>query len=176
MQSRKDPVFLEERIEAFLGLFLEQLKAMSDDDFDTRRRGLIVKKLEKAKNLAEEIGDYWSQIRSGYYNFSQGELRRCKTWRGWHTDSVADETDAAALESVTKAQMVEIYERYLLQEGPSRRTLAVHMISRRLEVALPLPDETIEIVDTRAFKAGLDSTPGAAPVAPHTPNIPDSRM
>jgi len=73
MQSRKDPVFLEERIEAFLGSFLEQLKAMSDDDFDTRRRGLIVKKLEKAKNLAEEAGDYWSQIRSGYYNFSQGE-------------------------------------------------------------------------------------------------------
>lgn len=75
MQSRRDPVFLEERIEAFLGSFLEQLKAMSGDDFDARRRGLIVKKLEKAKNLAEESGNYWSQIRSGYYNFSQGELR-----------------------------------------------------------------------------------------------------
>ena len=49
---------------------------MSDGDFDTRRRGLIVKKLEKAKNLAEEAGDYWAQIRSGYYNFSQGELHR----------------------------------------------------------------------------------------------------
>ena len=78
IQSRKDPVFLEERIEAFLGSFLEQLKAMPDDDFDTRRGGLIVKKLEKHKNLAEEAGDYWGQIRSGYYNFSQSELHRCE--------------------------------------------------------------------------------------------------
>lgn len=72
-------MFLEERIEAFLGSFLEQLKAMSDDDFNDRRRGLIIQKLEKAKNLAEEAGDYWGQIRSGYYNFSQGELYRCES-------------------------------------------------------------------------------------------------
>ena len=76
IQSRKDPVFLEERIEAFLCSFLEQLKAMPDDDFDTRRRGLVVKKLEKAKNLAEEASNYWAQIRSGYCDFSQGELHR----------------------------------------------------------------------------------------------------
>ena len=76
MQSRKDPVFLEERIEAFLESFLEQLKAMSDGDFDTHRKGLIIRKLEKAKNLAEEAGDYWGQIRSGYYDFAQGELHR----------------------------------------------------------------------------------------------------
>ena len=72
--------------------------------------------------------------------------------------------------------MIQIYEGYLLQTGPYRRTLAVHMISQKLEVALPLPKETIEIVDIHAFKAGLDWTPGAAPVAPLTPHIPDSRM
>jgi len=81
MQSRKDPVFLEERIEAFLGSFLGELKAMSGDDFDARRRGWIVKKLEKAKNLTEEAGDYWGQIRSGYYNFAQGEMHRCESRR-----------------------------------------------------------------------------------------------
>jgi len=155
IQSRKDPVFLEERIEAFLNSFLEQLKVMSDDDFDTRRRGLIVKKLEKPKNLAEEAGDYWSQIRSGYYDFSR------------------EETDAVALEAVTKAEMTGIYEKYLLQKDSCRRTLAVHMISRRLEATLPLSKETIEITDISNFKAGLDSTLGAEPVAPH---IPESRM
>ena len=88
----------------------------------------------------------------------------------------SDETDAAALETVTKAQVVDIYERYLLQRGPSRRTLVVHMISRRLEVALPLPEQTVEIVDIRAFKAGLDWTPGAALVASYMLNIPSSRV
>ena len=86
-----------------------------------------------------------------------------------------DETDAAALETVTKAQMLDIYKRYLLQKGPSRRTLAVHTISRRLEVTHPLAEETIEIVDIRAFKEGLDSTPGAEPVGPYTPGVPSSR-
>lgn len=82
MQSRKDPVFLEERVEAFLGSFFAQLKEMPDDDFDARRRGLIIKKLEKAKNLAEESDDYWGQIRSGYYNFSQGESHKLELRRG----------------------------------------------------------------------------------------------
>jgi hypothetical protein len=72
--------------------------------------------------------------------------------------------------------MLEMYEKYLLRKGSFRRTLAVHMTSRKLEVALPLPGETIEIVDIHAFKAGLDSTPGATPVAPHASGIPDSRM
>lgn len=90
--------------------------------------------------------------------------------------STIDETDAAALESVTKAQMLEMYETYLLQMGPFRRTLAVHMISRKLEAALPLPGKMVEIVDVHGFKAGLDSTLGAVLVASHAPNIPDSRM
>jgi len=72
--------------------------------------------------------------------------------------------------------MIQVYERYLLQGGLLRRTLAVHMISRKLEVALPLPEETVEVVDIHAFKAGLDWTPGAVPVASLTPHIPDSRM
>jgi len=169
-------VFLEERIEAFLGSFLEELKAMSDDDFDTRRRGLIVKKLEKAKNLAEEAGDYWGQIRSGYCNFAQGELYECKSRSVCYNNPTPDEADAAALEVVTKAQMIDVYKGYLLQKGPSRRTLAVHTISRRLEVTLPLPEGTIEIVDINAFKEGLDSTPGAVPVAPHTPDLLSSRI
>ncbi|KAF9651581.1 LuxS/MPP-like metallohydrolase [Thelephora ganbajun] len=80
IQSRKDPVFLEDRIEAFLSSFFEELKAMSDEYFYTRRRGLIVKKLEKAKNIAEEAADYWGQIRSGYYNFSLGKLHRRESW------------------------------------------------------------------------------------------------
>jgi len=175
MQSRKDPVFLEERVEAFLGSFLEQLKAMSDNDFHVRRKGLIVKKLEKAKNLAEETGDYWGQIRSGYYNFSQGKLHRCESRRE-QSIIPSDEIDAAALETITKMQVLEMYEKYLLPKGLSRRTLAVHMISRRLEAPLPLPGETIEIVDIPAFKMSLDSTPGATPVGLHETSIPGSRM
>lgn len=81
-----------------------------------------------------------------------------------------------ALEVITKAQILNVYEKFLLQKGPFRRSLAVHMISRKLEVVLPLPGETIEIVDIPSFKAGMDSTPGAVPVTPYTSSIPDSRI
>lgn len=93
-----------------------------------------------------------------------------------HNNSFAGEIDAVALETITKAQMLGVYKKYLSQTGPFRRTLAVHMISRRLEAVLPLPEGTIEIVDVHTFKAGLDSTPGAAPVVPHVSGVPDSRM
>ena len=175
IQSRKDPVFLQERIEAFLSSFLEQLKAMSADDFTIRRGGLINKKLEKAKNLAEEAGDYWGQIRSGYYNFSQGEFHSKSQREQWN-NFITDETDAAALEIVTKTEMMDMYGGYLLQKGPCRRTLAVHVASQKLEVTLPLSEETTQIVDVQTFKAGLDRTPGAVPVASHTLYIPDSRI
>ena len=72
--------------------------------------------------------------------------------------------------------MLEMYEKYLLQTSQFRRTLGVHMISRKLETALPLPGETIEIADIHTFKAGLASTAGAVPVVPHTSSIPGSRM
>jgi hypothetical protein len=91
-------------------------------------------------------------------------------------NSILDEIDAIALETVTKAQILEMYENYMLQTAPFRRTLAVHVISRKLEIMLPLPGETIEIVDVHTFKAGLDSTAGAAPVVPHVLSIPESRM
>jgi insulysin len=73
IQSLKDPVFLEERIEAFLGSFFELFQRMSDEEFNTLRSGLMAKKREKAKNLGEEAGSYWGQIRSGYNDFFQGK-------------------------------------------------------------------------------------------------------
>ena len=88
----------------------------------------------------------------------------------------SDETDAAALETVTKTQILEVYETYLLQTGSSRRNLAVHMVSRRPEAPLPLPEGTTEIVDVRAFKASLVSTPGATPVTQHASRIIDSHL
>ena len=174
IQSQQDPVFLEERIETFLRSFFEQLKVMPDEDFDIQRMGVIIKKLERAKNLAEEAEDYWSQIRSGYYDFSQSEFHD-SNYQGQCDDITVGGNDAAALESVTKAEILEMYEGYLLQTGAFRRTLAVHTISRKLEAVLPLQKETVEIVDIHAFKSGLNSTLGATPVTPHAPSIPDGR-
>lgn len=45
---------------------------MSEEDFASQKEGLIVKKVEKHKNLAEESSAFWNEIGSGYFDFARG--------------------------------------------------------------------------------------------------------
>lgn len=72
IQSLRDPTFLQERIEEFLLSFEIRLKEMSDDTFASQKEGLVVKKVEKHKNLAEEASSFWNEITSGYLDFVRG--------------------------------------------------------------------------------------------------------
>ncbi len=47
---------------------------MSDTDFESNKRSLIVKRQEKVKNLDQETGRHWNQIHSEYYDFDYGRL------------------------------------------------------------------------------------------------------
>lgn len=69
IQSTRAPWFLEERVEAFLEQFRDTLAGMSQEDFEAKKDGLIVKLLERPKNLYEETNWFWRQIREGYYDF-----------------------------------------------------------------------------------------------------------
>jgi len=74
IQSEKEPEYLETRIEAFLEGFRETLAKMGDSDFESHKRALIVKRLEKVKNLDQETGRHWNQIHSEYYDFDYGRF------------------------------------------------------------------------------------------------------
>lgn len=65
----RPPWFLESRVDAFLETFGDRVAEMSPDEFTRQKEGLIVKKLEHAKNLHEETSRFWAHIRSGYYDF-----------------------------------------------------------------------------------------------------------
>jgi insulysin len=69
IQSLRDPVFLESRVEAFFEAFGRMLKSLSEKEFHVQKEGLIVKKLERLKNLREESSRFWHHISSGYYDF-----------------------------------------------------------------------------------------------------------
>jgi insulysin len=73
IQSEKTAPYLETRIEAFLGGFLEYLEKMSDTDFENHKRSLIVKRLEKPKYMDQETSRHWNQIHSEYYDFESGK-------------------------------------------------------------------------------------------------------
>jgi len=73
IQSEKSPQYLESRIEAFLVNYGKTLANMSDADFESNKRSLIVKHLEKLKDLDQETGRHWGQMSNEYYDFEYRE-------------------------------------------------------------------------------------------------------
>lgn len=78
VQSEKNPVYLENRVDVFLDEHLKKLlEDMTNEEFEQKRQGLIDKKLEKFKNLGEETSSFWSHISGGYHDF----MRREPVWK-----------------------------------------------------------------------------------------------
>jgi insulysin len=75
IQSEMTPEFLDSRIEAFLMRYADTLEKMSETEFEDHKRSLIVRRLEKLRNLDQESTRHWSQITSEYYDFELGKLR-----------------------------------------------------------------------------------------------------
>jgi len=69
VQSERGPVYLEERVEAFLDHMKGVMERMTDEQFSEQKNGLERKWREAPKNLNEEVGRHWAQIDSGYLDF-----------------------------------------------------------------------------------------------------------
>ncbi|RKP06928.1 Metalloenzyme, LuxS/M16 peptidase-like protein [Thamnocephalis sphaerospora] len=72
IQSERDPIYLENRIEAFLIKLDTIISSMSEQEFKRHVEALCSTMLEKFKNMYEEGRRYWSHVFSGYYEFDQG--------------------------------------------------------------------------------------------------------
>ncbi|TFB05329.1 Putative zinc protease [Trichoderma ghanense] len=112
IQSDRTPDYLDKRIEAFLVLFGEMLKNMTEDEFEGHKRSLINKRLEKLRNLDQETNRHWAQISSEYYDFEQAHQ------------------DAAHVKPLTKADMVSFFDEYFSPFSSSRARLSVHLCAR----------------------------------------------
>ena len=73
IQSERTPEYLDTRIEAFLVQLGDIIDKMSDADFEGHKRSLIIKRLEKPKNLDQESTRHWNQISGEYYEFESGK-------------------------------------------------------------------------------------------------------
>ena len=69
VQSERGPVYLEERVEAFLDHMKGVIELMTDEEFVGQKNGLERKWREVVKNLNEEVSRFWGQIDSGYLDF-----------------------------------------------------------------------------------------------------------
>ncbi|SCO54130.1 related to insulysin precursor (metalloendopeptidase) [Fusarium fujikuroi] len=73
IQSEMTPDFLDSRIEASLMRYADTLEKMGETEFEGHKRSLIVRRLEKLRNLDQESTRHWNQITNEYYDFELGK-------------------------------------------------------------------------------------------------------
>ncbi|KAG6008577.1 hypothetical protein E4U21_004217 [Claviceps maximensis] len=112
IQSEKTPEYLDRRIEAFLVDFGALLEKMSESDLEGHKRSLIIKRLEKLRNLDQECGRHCAQIESEYYDFEQAQQ------------------DAVHVKDLTKTEMVEFFNTYFSPSSSTRARISVHLKAR----------------------------------------------
>jgi insulysin len=113
IQSEKDPLYLDSRIEAFLSESVpEILKKMTENDFKLHCSSLKLDLTQKKKTLAGESRQYWNAILSGSNDFL----------RHW--------IDSKVLETLTIESVKEFYENYLKPTGKLRTKISVHIWSK----------------------------------------------
>jgi len=113
VQSEREPVHLERRVEAFLGGMKSEIEKMAPEVFEEHKSGLRQKWTEAVKNLSEEASRYWTHIDSGYLDF----LRR------WN--------DANALTEITKTDVLDLFLSRVHPSSSRRSKLSVHLKSRK---------------------------------------------
>jgi insulysin len=162
IQSEKTPTYLESRIEAFLVSFADTLSNMSEADFESNKRSLIVKHLEKAKNLDQETGRHWSQIHNEYCDFDYGRhagepCRDC--FRPSLTVMAIAKQDTTEMKLLTKATMIEFFNEYIHPESPRRAKLVVYLTAKaKSDVSTRQISELVRTLDLSGERAGQAAT------------------
>ncbi|KAJ2957690.1 hypothetical protein NQZ79_g6671 [Umbelopsis isabellina] len=114
IQSERDTVYLENRVEEFLTKLRQLIHDMSDEEYKSQVQSLISKKLEKDKNLGQEGGKYWAHIHSGYYEFDQVD------------------TDVQELQTISKDSLLEFVDKYVMPSSTESRKISVHLQSQKV--------------------------------------------
>ena len=112
IQSEKPTDYLEERINAFLSLFGDKLRNMSQEDFESHKKSLINKRLEKDKNLSQESSRFWDHITSEYFDFYKVDR------------------DVAGIKQLTKNDMIEFFEYHVNPISSTRAKISIHMVAQ----------------------------------------------
>ncbi|KAH8824723.1 Metalloenzyme, LuxS/M16 peptidase-like protein [Flagelloscypha sp. PMI_526] len=144
VQSEKHPVYLEQRVDAFLEGMQAYIESLDEETFKEQKAGLQKKWTQKDKKLAKESDRFIGQVRNGQWDFL----------RGWN--------DADLLNNITKNEVLELFLRAVHPASPTRSKLSVHLTSQRCKETWTVPDGITVIEDAEAFKAMLQpaSTPG----------------
>jgi insulysin len=135
----KDPHYLNNRIEEFLTAFRVDLAAYSAEKFASFVTAVVEKLAEKPKNIDEESGRYWEEIRTGRYLFDRKK------------QLVAVLQSAQGL---TLQHVLSFYDRYLLDRALRVKFSSQFYGSKTKYHALSGPNSLL-IKDLSVFKRSV---------------------
>ncbi|KIP05202.1 hypothetical protein PHLGIDRAFT_129039 [Phlebiopsis gigantea 11061_1 CR5-6] len=147
IQSLKPPSFLEGRVDAFLEAFRDVLAGFSEEKLAHEKNSLIMKLLEKPKNLGEESARFWDKINWEYYDFLQNEI------------------DANTIETLALEEVVQAYDAFVAPKGSSRRKLSVHLVAQQTANEPSTASTLVREEGEAIFKASLACSAAAVPVS-----------
>ncbi|KAJ3109732.1 Insulinase (Peptidase M16) [Phlyctochytrium bullatum] len=111
VQSEKDPMYVEARVEAFIKHLRTFIADMSEEEYHRNVETLVAKLLQTEKNQHEAADRLWNAIKYSGYQFYQSR------------------TDAAKVPKLSKAELVTFIDERIAKGGPFRRKLSVQIWS-----------------------------------------------
>lgn len=170
--SSKSPKYLEERIEAWLETFREELKDKSPETFATEARGVIVQLLEEDTKLSSEVGSWWNEISATeIYHESMNEpafdrLEKLADELNPKSNGVANITLCGSQRKTSKElkeRVVDVFSQFCISNSPDRRVLSSRVFSHgskdEYEESLTEPGVLSSYSDMRYLKEFLPTWP-----------------
>ncbi|KAK0408203.1 hypothetical protein QR680_003829 [Steinernema hermaphroditum] len=102
---------MEERIEAFLKNFRNNIVEMKDEDYQRNVNALANRRLEKPKTLRALSNRYWHEIEGRQYSFNRSEI------------------EVEDLRKITKDELLKFYDDKIMADSDKRQKLSVRVRS-----------------------------------------------
>lgn len=111
----KSPSVVDRRIEGFLIKLRQLLVDMDDEEYSSHIAAVVTAKTEPDKRLSQEINRAWQEIVSkpATVNFNRRHIQ------------------AAAVQTITKAELISFFDHYIAAGAPQRTKLAIHTVSAK---------------------------------------------
>ena len=129
----------------------EFIKDMEEEEFETNKKGLIDKRLEKPKKLSSRAGRFWNEIVCQQYNFNR------------------DEIETEAMKSISKEDILSFYDTYICPKSETRKKLTCYVIPSDTSEIKPETIPELEVIpdnvtDIDSLKSSLSLFAQATPM------------
>jgi len=167
------PEKLEERVEAWLASFKEELASMSPEDIAAEARAVAAQLLENETKLSQEVSLFWGEILN-----TEGMTENLRTpafdrleilSKELITETDEDAEDSGTVQSSTltphvlKDRVLAFFDKYFSEASPERRAMSARVYSQKFskefEEVRSQPGVVSSFGDIRHLKQFLSSWP-----------------